>query len=363
VAPAASTATAIVAAEPSPPAPLSAAPPLAEPARAEAAEPPEPGPDLPADPYLAPAATRRFPRRALVAKKGPLRFSLTSEPASHAPRLDPLFTTVEAVVVEERPRSVRAVLADENLRLVAYVLRGMLLRVATTAAWLSPAAERAPDPAAGVRVAPGIPLTETDRRGPLLRVAGEVDRIRFEGWTGEETVGDVFVPERFPTPAADGLLSTGTTITSPQGDVLARLPAPETPGGLPTFCCEATLLPGAPAGMQAVHLRRVSLEVRGLVPASAAMKVPVGARRGWSAGGTGGSAGSISDTEHVLLRAGAGVYDRAGARVGTALRATEMWVGYGARQGKEPLVGARFLFSFFGFLDARVRPGDLRPYR
>jgi hypothetical protein len=337
----------------------------AESAQMEAAELPEPGPELPADPYLAPAAAARFRRRALVAKRGPLRLSLAIEPGTRVrgARLEAVQPPVEAIAVEERPRSVRVVLADEHLRLVLYAPREMLQPVAVTSAWLSPVADRAADPEAGVRVAAGVVLTEMDRRGTRRLVAGEVDWFHFEGWVKEEAVGEVFTPERFPAPAANGELATGAVITSPQGEVLARVTPPDGAAGYaPEFCCDATLLPGAPAGMQAVRVRLPSLEVRGLVPASAARKKPPPSET-FSVGGLGMSAGGVSDTEHVLLRAGAGVYDRAGGRIGTALRETEMWVGYGARTGNDPLVWSTFLFSSFGFLEAQVKPGDLRPYR
>ncbi len=153
------------------PAPLPASPTEvapAEPAQAEA-EPPEPGPELPADPYLAPDAATRFPRRALVGQGLGLRFTLQVNPTTrpHAdssgyvsPRIP--HGPLEAVVVEERPKSVRVVMTDAYLRLVAYAPLPVLRWVSVTSTWLSTAAERAPESGGGrARGAGGLALRES----------------------------------------------------------------------------------------------------------------------------------------------------------------------------------------------------------
>ncbi len=114
--------------------------------------------------------------------------------------------------------------------------------------------------------------------------------------------------------------------------------------------------------MQAVHVRRESLEARGLVPSSDAQKTPLGTKK-YGPRTCCQSIGSFDGMEHVLLRAGASVYGLGGARVGTALRDTEMGVVHGARRSKDPLVHVRFTFWELGSFDAKVKPGDLRPYR
>jgi hypothetical protein len=255
---------------------------------------------------------------------------------------------------------VRLVLADERIRLVAYAPRVSLQQVATHGTWLAAAPDRAPDsnPGAGVRVAPGIALEEKERRGSLRRVAGEAMEVRFEGWLEGEGVGPVFVPERFAATPGAGLVASGTVVTAPNGDVVARFA--DRAGTAPMFVHEVTPLPGAPEGFQAIRFRSPAVEVRGLVPVAAYRKNTPGLSL-WGVGY--GSAGGVSDSQHAVLRAGAGLFDAAGDRVGVALSATEVWVGYGELWKGERRVWAQFLFSQLGFVHAEVRSADLKPYR
>src|SRR6185437_2635577 len=108
----------------------------------------------------------------------------------------------------------RVVMTDRYLRLVAYAPLPVFHWVSVTSTWLSTAADRAPDPEAGVRVAPGVSLSEIERLGPMRKVRGFVDGISFDGWVREEVIGKVFVPERFPRPPTNGLLESYTKITS-----------------------------------------------------------------------------------------------------------------------------------------------------
>lgn len=87
---------------------------------------------------------------------------------------------------------------DEGLvRTVVFVPRASLHRVSTRAAWLALAPDRAPDPAAGARIAPGVVLDEIASPGSLHQVRGEASRAGFEGWLPADALGVSFVPEPF----------------------------------------------------------------------------------------------------------------------------------------------------------------------
>jgi hypothetical protein len=334
-------------------------PPPAAPASAPP-EPPEPGPRLSAAPYLAPGTDVRFPGRALVAKHGPLRLTLDGEPLSSS---DPsqLSTRVEGIVVEEHARSVRLVLADEHVRLVAFAPRDALQQVSIRSALLAVAPDRAPDPSAGARIAPGVPLDEKARQGGLRRVAGEASGVRFDGWIADDAVGFVYVPERFVVAGGAGLVAESTVVTSPTGEEIARFAGPLDPSDEPSFRNEVAALPGAPVGFQAIHLRREAIELRGLVPIAGYRKKPPGV--GFESGIGLGDIGTISDAQPAVLRAGGGIFSAAGDRVGVALVDTEVWVGYDVIGGGDALRRAEFLFSRFGFVSVQVRSSDLRPDR
>src|SRR5262245_27189449 len=67
-------------------------------------------PPLPADgDYLADDVAKRFPKRCIVARKGPLRFMLDGPVVTHA--VEPLSHPFEAIVVEEHARALRFVVA------------------------------------------------------------------------------------------------------------------------------------------------------------------------------------------------------------------------------------------------------------
>ena len=337
-----------------PPPPEQAAP-EPEPA-APASEPPEQGPTLPATPYLDAAAKTRFPERALVAKRGPLGLALDGNPFT-ASEPTALAQAVEGIVVEQRARSVRVVLADGGLRLVAFAPRAALQAVSTRAAWLATAPDRAPDPTAGVRVAPGLALDPKERRGASVRVTGEADEVAFDGWIAEDAVGVVYVPKPFTPVAGTRLVLEGAVVSTPRGDAIARFSrAPDdTPPG---FVHDVTPLAGAAPGFQGIHVQRASIEVRGVVPVAAFRK----GSNGIHGSGVGFfSVGGVSDSLRVILRKGGGVHSEAGDRVGVALARTDARVSFTALDGKSSLVGATLLFGRFGFVSAWVRASDLEP--
>jgi hypothetical protein len=96
---------------------------------------------------------------------------------------------------------------------------------------------------------------------------------------------------------------------------------------------EATLLPGAPAGFQAIHLRRPAIEVRGVVPAAAARTLPPGTSFGIGELEEGASAPSATGIA-PSSRPARGFMARGEIMWGVALRPTEVWVGGTTRRGR-----------------------------
>jgi hypothetical protein len=111
------------------------------------------------------------PRRAVLARSGPLRFSPNDESPTDPP-FQALSDPYEATVVEERERSVRIVVADEHLRIVVFASRAALQPVTTRSTWLARAPDRAPDSSSGVRLAPGVAVNEQARERGRARIAG-----------------------------------------------------------------------------------------------------------------------------------------------------------------------------------------------
>src|SRR5690606_30590738 len=124
-------------------------------------------------------------------------------------------------VVEERPSSLRVVIEDEGVRVVAYLPRGDLRPVVRRRAPASLGARRAPRAGAGVWLRPGSVAT-TERIGDLTQVA--IDEPIWVGtaWIAHEAVDVVFEPE----PEASGEdephvgLPAGTSITTEEGELL-----------------------------------------------------------------------------------------------------------------------------------------------
>ena len=324
---------------------------------------PEPGPTLPARPYLAANIAARFPRRARLARSSPVRLTLNG-PRFGDNRTELLLSPLEAVVVEEHPRSLRVVVDNGAVRLVLFAPRSSFHMVSTRAVWLALAPDRAADPAAGAQIAPGVALDEIANQFTLHRVRGEASGIAFEGWLPEEAIGVSFVPRSFSAGGAEGLVAESTAITNAAGEIIARLPPPLNKAAPPSFTFDVSPLAGAPTGFQAIHLRLPDIEIKGLVPSASYQKKPP--RTGTSVGQIGGGIGfmgSMSDTEHALLRKGAQLLDDAGEPVGIALVESDVFMGAVPIADKSPLRSAWLLISPFGFCDFQVRKADLRPLR
>jgi hypothetical protein len=338
-------------------APLPPAPPLPE---REPEPEPEPGPTLPARPYLALDVAARFPRRAVLARGRPLSLAPGGPRfGDSAPGL--LSSRVEVIVVEEHPRSFRVVVDDGASRIVVFAPRTLLRLVSTRAAWLALSPDRAPDPAAGARIAPGVVLDEIPDQGPLHHVRGEASRVAFEGWLPDEDLGVSFVPAPIATSGRRGQVAESTEIVNAAGEVLAHLPRPRIKDAAPSFSFDVTPLAGAPTGFQAIHLGLPEIEVNGLVP-SASFRKPPPSTGTTTSGGIGSSAGGfITDTEHALIRKGAELLDDAGEPVGVALAESDVFMSFVPAADKSPLRWARILIWPLGFCSVQVRKRDVRP--
>jgi hypothetical protein len=314
---------------------------------------------LPAAPYLADGAASRFPRRALLARRVPLRVLPGEPPFTRRSDGSDIMPPVSAIVVEEHTDTLRLVVDGGDVRLVVYAPRDGMALVTTRAEWLSVSPTRPADASAGVRLAPGIPVESGERQGTTRRVYGVTEEIRFEGWLAEDALGAIFTPERFVVPRGSGEVAAGTAITAPSGELLARLPDP--PSGAPASILfyEVEPLPGAPAGQQAIVLRRESIEVRGLVPRTRYRKRDP--RSQWGSGSGFGSGGFLTDTERATLPRGAGLYSSEGERVGIALADIEVFLPFGRPEGDAGLRWANFLFPPYGFVAVQVRARELGP--
>jgi hypothetical protein len=344
-------------AEPAPPPPAAPLEPEPEP------EPePEAGPVLPARGYLGSNVAARFPRRAVLARGRPLSLVPGGPALGDSPR-GLLSSRVEVIVVEEHPRSLRVVVEDAVARVVVFAPRTVLRVVSTRPAWLSTAPDRAPDPAAGARIAAGIELDEIADGGPLHHVRGEASRVAFEGWLADDALGVSFAPGRPSPPGHGGLVAESTAIVNAAGEILARLPPPWSKGAAPSFEFDVTPLPGAPAGFQGIHLALPEIEVNGLVPSASYKKKLPGVGAGSSSGVGMGSGGFITDTERGRIRKGAELLDEAGEPVGVVLAEAEVFMSFVKRADKAPLRWARLMISPFGFCAFHVRKADVRPLR
>src|SRR5262249_55233900 len=119
--------------------------------------------------------------------------------------------------------------------------------------------------------------------------------------------------------------------------------------------------PGAPAGFQAIHLRREAIEIRGLVPlASYQKKLP-----GQTVGRLGGSHrirdSYMTDTRRAMLPPGAGIFSREGEGVGVVLAEKRVFLQFRPTPGDDSPGEVLLSVGPFSFLKVMVRPSDLQP--
>lgn len=310
--------------------------------------------------YLRPDVGDRFPKRCFLARSGPLRFALDDDPVS-GDGSGPLDHPVEVVVVDELPRTLRVVITTRFVRLVVFVGREDLHVASIHAAWLGTAPDRAPDPSASLRVAPGTPLEELERRGGARRVAGEADWVRFEGWIDGSALGLVYVPEPFVASGGEGLVTESAVIVSATGEVIARFLETQDAPANPPFLFEVQPLPGAPAGLQAIRLRGESVEARGFVPLASFQKKPSGRPITRILRRHADNPDHVLGSARAVLAAGSGLYTAAGDRVGVTLVDTPVYLPSQPIGGAGPLRQVRISVPPFGLVLSRARWSDLRP--
>lgn len=268
--------------------------------------------------------------------------------------LDP---PIEVIVVEEGPSDVRAVLERENVRVLLSIERADIKRVPTRFASLL--VEPSAGAASGARVAPGVSLDEKQRRGSLVELSGVIDAIEVKGWLDASIMGEVFEHAASAPVKPNGLVAAGTSFyNAPNGALIASI-ASDLQGGL-----EAALLPGAPAGLQLVHLARKGVEVKGYVPAASARLRAPGDQVAEVMSGESFGFSTMNHATTAIVPAGHYLYDPEDAKRPVA-RARKDLVVYLMREvEKAPeLFRVRVDVHPFGFLDAIARSPELRRTR
>lgn len=214
-------------------APPAQAPPPATPAIEPVAAPtvaPAPEPIAPASTYLTADFEHRLPRRARIVRYGAIRFALDGPDTGRldAPTMrDPRFATDDVVAVA-RPSHVRLVVELIAVRLLVWVPRADLAKLATHRTTLALAPDGAPPASTGVTVDAGFAIDAVD--GSSAYFEHDDGLVGFRGWLPLADVDEVYEPSPAPTappvePPTDTQLRPGATIlASPTGgEVVARV--------------------------------------------------------------------------------------------------------------------------------------------
>lgn len=320
---------------------------------------PEPTPSAPVD-YLADGFASTTPKRALLMFGGPLRWSPGAEPLNDRSPADKLFYPLESAVVSEHEDSVRIVVETSDLRLLLYASLHAFALVPRAATTLSVGPDRTVDASAGVRVAPGVALTERERRASVVRVEGESGKLRFEGWAPAEALGAVYEKGEFEAVVGDGLVREGTRVlASSGGATIATFGSYGS--GKPDFIFRVEPESGGASGWQRIRLRTREVDVRGVVAAADYKPNPPGHGRLSGSHRSTGGRGFMSDSRRGVLAEGTSLYapgER--TRIGRVLKRVVVYYGFGA-----PDPGGFMEVEFFveqvGRLGALARAADIEP--
>lgn len=328
-------------------------PPVVAPAEQPRAVEAEKEVTAPVEDYLGADVGARFPKRAIVFKRGPVSFTPDGANVGLHPEDTNDGRRPTVVVVEEREQSLRLVLTQNQLRLAVFMPRSAMTRVATSATSLSLAAGAAPDPEAMARVASGTWLIDLGAAGDWSKVTSNLSGVMVTGWVPATAVGEVFVPARFAGSGGNGSVADGAVIASAKGDVVARLDSQsKTPVSFPVDA-----LPGAPAGFQRVALRYYDVEVIGLVRmASYRAGPPVSGPISMSGGD---SYGGMSHSQVATLAKDAAIFDDTGNKVGVATADVQVWLGNDPITKDPGLRRATVYSGPIGFCEVKVRSSDL----
>lgn len=313
--------------------------------------PPVPQVDVLADGYSATTT-----RRAWLARRGPLRFSVGGELLDSG--AEPI-RAVSAVVVAERD-SVRLLLEMRDVRLLVYAGRSALAPVACAATALSLGPDRPPNLATGVKVAPSLLLVEKERTDGSVHVEGSTPDLTFDGWIPAASLCVAHDQGELPAVAGNGLVrERARVVASPGGDVIATFvdfgsKAPEY-----RFRVEHEGL--GPPGYQAIRYRTREVEVRGLVASSDYKPCPPshgllhGSHRSRAPGG------ATSDSRVGTLRQGIPLFaPGTRERIGRVLHPIRISYGLAPSEG-EALVPVSFFAEELGLVTVRAREGDIEP--
>jgi hypothetical protein len=202
---------------------------------------------------------------------------------------------------------VRLLVKMTQLRLLLYAERGALAQVLRVPTVLSAREGLPSDATSGVRVAPGLVLTERERRGSQVRVQGLAGNVAFEGWAPADALGVVYEEHELEVAFGDGLVREGTAVLAgPGGPTLATLGT--VPTGARPFSLAVEPEDGAPKGWQRIRLRTREVEVWGLVASTDYRPKPPGSRRLGRSHRHRPPGGALSDSLRGTLPIGAALY-------------------------------------------------------
>jgi hypothetical protein len=340
---------------------------------------PAPGPGEPPEPraarapeidYLANGVAAGVKRRTWLMRTGPARWTEDGPIATVAAPVE-LKPPIELPAIDERPGAVRVLVEGKGVRLLAWIDRASLGLATVAESELASAPDEPPPSGIGVRVTPGILLTEARRRGGWRLVEGHTRSLTFEGWLPDGTVGEVFERRAFEAaPSSGGSVKSGAVVVaSPGGRTLARFDgAWETAwhvsaSGVLDFPVAPE--PGAPSGWQRIRFRDTArlgpdvpaVEVRGLVAAKDFSPTPPTSKREY-----GSSHVAYPKLHHPLrgtIAAGTPLFasDRR-TRVGVTTEAVEVYFAYtGSEQHRAVQVDVPHL----GLVEVEARNTAIRP--
>ncbi len=221
-------------------------------------------------------------------------------------RHDPLRQPKLFAVIDRRPDAVRVVSDDDDARIAVWTeLADIDL---TLIAPVEVSDDRGTvDPAHGVWLDPGVTIAVgAPQRGQRTRAIRLIDPVlRVTGFAAADALGPVWIG---PVPRTTGARASPEQIT-PGAPILAGPRPDERVLAEVIEQVDATATPAA-AGWQEVDVHVRGIHVRGFVRATALVDdylVRMGAGEGTAYG--------ISDTERMIVDAGACLYDRKGGEV------------------------------------------------
>lgn len=329
-------------------------PPATASASASAATPTRREP--PADPLDGHAGDRTALRAWITSNDG-VTFVAGGAPVAKSPNT--LAHPIEGIVVEQVGADMRLVLEGKEVRLVVLAPPRCTAMVIERPTRLARTAS-APVGEDGIRLAPGVIVTEKETQGTWHHVEGVADSMKFSGWVEEEALDRAFAHGPFPRLDATAVVREGASLFDDEGGVFARLPIfGERPSPDPDL--PAQVLPGERPSFVHVLYRSASIEVRGWVHTSDHRllekdEIPSIHGSGW------GDGGGMSGHEIVKLSAGTLLHDDDGRHVGTVKQEdTRFYLQAKLSPDSDAPLPGYIHATGLGFVTVYVHPQDLRP--